>query len=313
MKPLDVLIIGRNCVDYISVVERFPMEDEKVALGQRLMEGGGQGGTSACCVSRLGGSTALITSVGDDERGRYCLQRLNDFNVDTRYVEIIENAQTPLAYIFVNRGNGKRTIIYEPSQLPDLVLPKSLDSLLYSAKTLSLDPQTTTLGKEIKERIHPEAKLVYDCERWKDGLEDMMDIADFFIPSSAFFDSVPNLFTSSEIIDNIAKLDNMTRGQLIVTHGAGGAYYPLDASLFLVAAPEIDVVDTTGAGDNFHAAFALSISRGFDLHSAVKFSVAVASLSCQAYGGRNAVPTVDQALALSRGLRTRKISHTSST
>ncbi len=43
MKDLDVLVIGRNCIDYISVVDRFPREDEKVPLNARLVEGGGQG------------------------------------------------------------------------------------------------------------------------------------------------------------------------------------------------------------------------------------------------------------------------------
>ena len=50
MDYLDVLVIGRNCIDYISIVDLFPREDEKVALSARFVEGGGQGGTSACCV-----------------------------------------------------------------------------------------------------------------------------------------------------------------------------------------------------------------------------------------------------------------------
>lgn len=168
MKDLDVLVIGRNCIDYISVVDRFPLEDEKVPLNTRLLEGGGQGGTSACCVSRLGGKTAVIGNIGDDKEGEFCLGRLRDFNVDTRYVQVLKNAQTPIAYLFVNKSNGKRTIIYEPSRLPEIDIPEDLDHLLQSAKTLSLDPQTTTLGKTLKKRIRPDARLIYDCERWKD-------------------------------------------------------------------------------------------------------------------------------------------------
>ena len=66
---IDVLVIGRNCLDYICVVETFPVEDEKVPLEFRLVEGGGQGGTSACCIARLGGRVALIGKVGFDEEG----------------------------------------------------------------------------------------------------------------------------------------------------------------------------------------------------------------------------------------------------
>ena len=302
MKDLDVLVIGRNCIDYISVIDRFPREDEKVPLSARLVEGGGQGGTSACCVSRLGGKTAVIGNIGDDKEGEFCLGRLRDFNVDTHYVQIIKNAKTPVAYLFVNRSNGKRTIIYEPSGLPDIDIPKDLDHLLQSAKTLSLDPQTTTLGKTLKQRIRPDAKLIYDCERWKDHMEEMMEAADYFIPSSAFFDASKDKFEPGQLFDNIFKLEKMVQGQLIVTHGDAGAYYPLGNRLYHVPAPAVPVLDTTGAGDNFHGAFALAISRGFDLHQAVRFSVAVSSLSCRAYGGREAVPDFNEALAMSQRL-----------
>jgi len=307
MKDLDVLVIGRNCIDYISTVNRFPLEDEKIALSERMVEGGGQGGTSSCCVSKLGGKTALVGSIGDDEEGRFCLRRLRDFNVDTRYVQVLPDARTPIAYLFVNQNNGKRTIIYEPSRLPDIQIPPQMDPLLLSAKTLSLDPQTTRLGRTLKERISTDTKLVYDCERWKDHMEDMMDSADYFIPSSAFFDSRSDLFPPQHFYDNISKLDQMIQGQLIVTHGKEGAYYPLKGSLYHVPAPHVPVVDTTGAGDNFHGAFALAISRKLDLSQAVRFSVAVASLSCGAYGGRNALPEFEEAMALSRKLPVRTI------
>ena len=307
MKDLDVLVIGRNCIDYISVVDRFPREDEKVPLNARYVEGGGQGGTSASCVARLGGKVALIGNIGDDDVGQSCLQRLNRFNVDTRHIRVIENAATPIAYLFVNQSNGKRTIIYEPSRLPDITLSENLDQLLLRAKTISLDPQTTTLGPVLKQRMRADAKLIYDCERWKDRLEDMMDAADYFIPSSAFFDTRSDLFEPKQLFDNITKLREMIRGQLIVTHGQDGAFYPLKRKLYQVAAPRVRVVDTTGAGDNFHGAFALAIGRGFDLHDAVKFSVAVASLSCRAIGGRAAVPGWQEALDLSKQLQVNAI------
>ena len=66
-------------------------------------------------------------------------------------------------------------------------------------------------------------------------------------------------------------------------------------------------MDTVGAGDNFHAAFAMALAKGYDLHQMVKFSVAVASLSCREYGGRNGVPDWTQALAVAETLETRGI------
>jgi sugar/nucleoside kinase (ribokinase family) len=95
----------------------------------------------------------------------------------------------------------------------------------------------------------------------------------------------------------------MVAGNLIVTHGEKGAFYITDGTLYHVAVPDVNAVDTVGAGDNFHAAFALALSRDFDLHQAVKLSVAVASLSCREYGGREGVPSWEQALEIADTLR----------
>ena len=99
----------------------------------------------------------------------------------------------------------------------------------------------------------------------------------------------------------------MVAGKLIVTHGEEGAYYFADGTLYHVAVPEINAVDTVGAGDNFHAAFALALAKGFDLHQTVKFSVAVASLSCGEYGGRQGVPDWKNALTTAETLKVRGI------
>lgn len=155
MSDYDVLVIGRSCVDYIAVVDTFPRENTKVALKQRLVEGGGQGGTAAACIARLGGHVGYIGRVGDDDAGRICLQRLSAFNVDTRRVQIFPGGRTPEAYIFV-------------------------------------------------------------------------------------------------------------------TDGRQGAYYFEERQLVQVPAPRVTVRDTTGAGDNFHAALALALSRGDGLREAVR-------------------------------------------
>lgn len=94
------------------------------------------------------------------------------------------------------------------------------------------------------------------------------------------------------------RLAEMVAGSLVVTRGEKGAYYVSGDQLINIPAPETEVKDTTGAGDNFHAAFSLAVSRGDDLCAAVKFSVAVASLSCREYGGRQGVPDITEARQL---------------
>jgi sugar/nucleoside kinase (ribokinase family) len=131
----------------------------------------------------------------------------------------------------------------------------------------------------------------------------MMARADYFIPSSELLaDSHFNLKGLS-FPEQFARLAERIDGCLIVTRGRHGAYFPYNGQLCRVPPPEVVVKDTIGAGDNFHAAFALALLRGDALPRAVKFGVAVASLSCRVYGGREGVPGLSQAQALASSLR----------
>ena len=292
----DVLVIGRNCVDTIWSLERFPAENQKAPLSFECREGGGQGGTSACCVSALGGRVALKGLVGDDSQGNFCRRRLQDFKVSTQHLQSVKNAKTPTAQIFVTRVSGRRTILYEPSTLPKICLDVDDNQLLQTANVILLDPETTYLVDRVSALKSPQSVLVYDCERWREKVDRMMQAADYFIPSSDFLDSPQLAFNNLPRMQKIRRLQEKIKGQLVVTAGSEGAFFPHQGNLFHVAAPAVDVVDTTGAGDNFHGAFALAVARGFDLFHSVRFAVAVASLSCRAFGGRNALPSLQQAL-----------------
>jgi len=300
---MDVLVIGRNCLDYIAVVEKLPAEDEKAPLTFRLVEGGGQGGTAACCVARLQGRVALIGKIGGDEEGALCLDRLDAFGVDTRFVEIVEGGRTPVAYLFVTRKSGSRTIIYEPSQLPKIELAREHLATLSTAQTVLLDPETTYLAAIVKKNAGPKTRIIYDCERWKQGIEQMMRLADYFIPSAAFLESASLGYGHMDFCQKVLQLKKEIKGQLIVTRGKEGAFYPHNGSLYRVPAPKVPAIDTIGAGDNFHGAFALAVSLGFDLHRAVRFAVATASLSCGGYGGRQGLPNKTQALAVTAQIK----------
>ena len=122
-----------------------------------------------------------VGKLGEDEEGRFCSQRLTDFGVDTRFVEIVKGGTTPIAYLFVTAASGARTIIYERNALPRIRMNATLEKLIGRSKVVLLDPEVTYLGQEIKRLSHGKATIVYDCERWREGIEDMMQAADYLI------------------------------------------------------------------------------------------------------------------------------------
>ena len=302
MENIDVLVIGRSCLDYIAVVNQFPKENQKAPLEFRLSEGGGQGSTASCCISQLGGKVAYVGKLGDDDEGRFCLKRLKDFSVATDYIEIIKEGITPVAYAFITASGGERTILYERNRLPKISIDSTLENLLVSAKSVLLDPEVTYLGKPLHTLKKDHVKIVYDGERWREGIEEMMAIADYFVPSSEFLDAKELHLADLPLSQKVMELNQRIFGRLIVTHGRDGAFYVHDDKLYHVAVPEVTAIDTIGAGDNFHGALALALAKDLDLHQAVKFSVAVASLSCREYGGRKGIPEMPEALAVAQQL-----------
>lgn len=307
LKKVDVVVIGRSCLDYIAIVDRFPLENQKVPLSFRLTEGGGQGGTASCCIATLGGSVAYVGKLGADPEGSVCLERLKAFGVSADFIEIVRGGKTPVAYAFVTAATGDRTILYEPNDLPKIQMDDTLSDLLDNTEIVLIDPEGTELGRRIKALKADRVKLVYDGERWRKGIEGIMKSADYFIPSAEFLEVNELNFGSILLKEKIIRLSNMVVGNLIVTHGQDGAYYVFDDVLYHVAVPPVKAVDTIGAGDNFHAAFCLGLAKGFDLHRAVKLSVAVASLSCRQYGGRKGVPKLSRALKVANELEARVV------
>jgi sugar/nucleoside kinase (ribokinase family) len=295
MKSYDVLVIGRNCMDHLRVIQSYPPENHKARIVSEYKEGGGQAGNAACCIKTLGGRVTLVGKVGDDDEGKFCLKRLKAFNIDRDSVEVILQGKTPRAHIFITQSTGVRTIFYETNQLPQIIPDAHLYTLYQKSRTILLDPETTYLAAWLQQIAPPSAKVIYDCERWRKGMEAMMAIADFFIPSCEFLDDAVLGLNGETLEEKMCALKERLHGELIVTCGADGAAYLSDKVYYHVPALKIKAVDTTGAGDNFHGAFAFAISRKMDIHRAVRFSVGVASLSCKAYGGRIGVPDFKQA------------------
>ena len=202
----------------------------------------------------------------------------------------------------MTRSSGRRTIIYQPNTLPRLTPADLPPDLFQSAGVVLLDPETTYLAAHLPPRGPGVPTIVYDAERWREGLDDMMARADYFIPSSELF-ADPHFGLAGQPF--AAQFDRMAariNGTLVVTRGRRGAYFRHDGRLCRVPAPRIDVRDSIGAGDNFHAAFTLGLLNGDGLVRVVKFAVAVASLSCRAHGGRAGLPNRDEALELAAAL-----------
>jgi sulfofructose kinase len=253
----------------------------------------------------LGGKAVLAGVLGDDAEGRFCLDRLEAFGVDITLVRVVKDGSTPVAYIFITQSSGKRTIIYENSTLPNVEFDAKMQALALDSGAVLLSPDVTFLSRSLGALQPQLPPIIYDAERWRQGIDLMMAIADYFIPSSDFLDVPELLFEGLSFREKIFLLQKRIQGRLVVTAGEMGAFFVDGDNLCRVPAVEVSVADTLGAGDNFHGAFALAVARGDKFVEAVKFAVAAASLSCREYGARKGLPFQSEAEAEATALACR--------
>ena len=291
-RTLDVLALGRACVDEILELDAYPPEDAKVPVLVRLREGGGQASTAACLAAHLGGRVAFVGVVGDDEPGRFARARMEAFGVRLDHLPQ-PRGRTPLAWCWISRASGSRTIAYERGSGRPLGWEEVAGPAARAAVVL-VDPQAEHLLPDLVSHCRRHGvRVVADAEHARPGWEATWGRVDVLAMGGSFLaEAFPGL-PPEEALRRVA---SRTRAACVVTRGAGGAMAFLAGRVERFPAPGVDVRDTTGAGDAFHGALCLALARGLDLPGAIRFAVAVASLCCRGLGGRS-FPRVDEVRA----------------
>lgn len=289
--------MGCCCWDYLGVVEGYPALDEKVAMTELVQQGGGQAGTAMVAVARLGGKAAIFGRVGEDEFGEHVREAFEDEGVDTTWLMTVPDATSQFAFCAIDESSGKRTIFYihgtkgkfDPDELPR--------EALLDCKCLLLDGHHNLAAVAAAGWVRGEGvPVVLDLERPQAQDEELVSLASHPIVPEAFA-----LDSTGEADLRAAGEAMLARGSevVVITRGDRGAVaFTGDGTIQQPALSVEPVVDTTGAGDVFHGAFAYGIALGYDLARNLRFSSAVAALKCRALGGRAGIPTMDEALAL---------------
>ncbi len=281
---IDVLAVGRCCVDEILEVDAYPAEDTKAPVRERLREGGGQASTAACLVAHLGGRAAFVGVLGGDEPGRFARDRMAAFGVDLAALPPARG-RTPLAWCVVSAATGSRTILWERAGAEPLARHEVPDVLLDRARTVLVDPQAEHLVPELAGACQERGVLlVADAEHARPGWEDTWGRVDVLAASQSF---LAEAFPGSAPEGALVRVAARVRGACVATRGAAGAIAVLGGRVERFPALDVAVRDTTGAGDAFHGALCLALARGRPLARAVAYAVRVASLSCRELGGRS--------------------------
>jgi sugar/nucleoside kinase (ribokinase family) len=240
-------------------------------------------------VARLGLCARYLGGVGDDPEGRDSIESLRSEGIDVTGVRIRPGGLTQRAFIIVNEKTGERTILWGRSDDMMLRADEIDDDLITSGRLLHTDaqePHAAARAATVARRAG--MPVLADLETIRPGLDSFLPLADVLIASAEF----PEAATGAATLEESSRiLEERTNGALIiVTLGDRGAVARIEGRLHRFPTYAIDAVDTNGAGDVFHGAFAAACIAGLDLPDAVDFSNAVAAMKCRQLGGRAGIP-----------------------
>ena len=291
-KPFDVVGMGLNSVDFISVVPEFPVPNSKMKMLRFSKEGGGQVATAMVALSRWSVKTKYIGKVGDDELGQFSLHCLRQEGVDVSSVAIEPKATNQFAMIIVDGSTGDRTILWNRDERLMYCEGELRKEEIRSGKLLHLDGHDIDAALQCARWAkEEEIPIVVDLDKVEPLTSELIKEVDFVITSSRF----PMLFTGiSDQKKALLELQKHTSGFLCATLGHEGAMALVNGEFLSIEGLKVKSMDTTGAGDIFHAGFIYGLLQNWEVVEILRFANAAAALKCQDLGGRKGIPTLEE-------------------
>jgi sulfofructose kinase len=288
--PPRILCIGMPVRDLTFRVPGLPARGSKENATHFEEICGGNALNGAIGIVRLGGRASICGPMGDkrETTSRYIYEKMAEEGIDTSHLIHMPDLVTPISNIMID-PSGERTIVtFRDPELWKVRLPAP-DALLDDCDAILTESRAaafcTDLCAEARRRGIP---VVVDVDRAMSLREGLLTASSHLIFSSEPLQETADVTDDGEALHKIAKL---TPSFLAGTRGPQGTIW-LDEHHHLQQTPAFPVhtVDTLGAGDVFHGAFALAITEKQDLRAALRFASAAAALKCTRFGGAFAAP-----------------------
>ncbi len=281
MKKPKITVIGSINMDLVTSTDKFPEQGETIRGTQFQTSPGGKGANQAVAAARLGANVNMIGLVGEDSFGEQLLTNLHNEDVDVTNVAKQKGTSTGLANIVLSEKDNRIIIIGGANEyvIPSY-LEKCKEAIIESDYVLlqfEIPKQTIEYCLEICAEHHipvivnPAPAMKLSKKAWKQAT---------YI--------TPNETEKKQLFQN--QLDE----RFIITEGKQGVSYMEDNQPKHVAAHDVEVLDTTGAGDTFNGALAVALAEGRSVTEAIIFANGAAALSVQKIGAQSGMPTKEQ-------------------
>jgi sulfofructose kinase len=280
---VDVLCVGHASYDLIYSVPHHPREDEKMVADSFLSCGGGPAANAAVMVAKLDLKSAFVGYLGHDLFGEIHQQELIDHSVNVDKI-VRGTSPTPLSMVLV-KPDGKRVLINYKGETKPLA-QDAVDFSAIKAKIILFDGHephiSTPLVKFAKAQGIP---TVLDAGSVHEGTLVLMDKVDYLVCSEKFALQLHN--DTETALSQLAEISP----NVVITLGDKGLIWQQGKTRGALPAFPIDVVDTTGAGDAFHGAFAAAVALEMSWVEILRYASVAGALCCTKVGARLGLPS----------------------
>lgn len=278
-----------NVIDMLVAVPENVTYGKKTECEKIIVQGGAPAGNAACGLSSLGHETAFLAKLGDNTLSSIARKELIKHGVKDDFIVFSKDASPAISVVQVDH-KGERTVLYSTHGYEQYT-PKDVKNEMFDdCKMILVDGYDTDINifllKQAKKR---NIESVLDME--KVDLNIMKEMLS--LTSNAILPLEAAQFLSGfvDIKDCVRSVSKMTKAQVIVTDGVAGSFTLIDDEVYHQASYKVDVVDTTGCGDAFHAAYASALVQGFNIKQRMNYASFFAAQVARVFGGRSSFPS----------------------
>lgn len=300
----NVLVVGGSNTDLVCRAPKLPVAGETLNGTSFDVFAGGKGANQAVAAARAGASVTFSGAVGSDEFGARRLADLAAEGIDLSCVDTINDVSSGVALIVVDDA-GENQIVVVPGangRVSPRTVDRVIDARRWDACLIVLETPFETTAHVVS-RLAGRAPVILNAAPYDARLVDLLPNVDVLICNETEASGVLGRdVTPDTALDDAVALRACGCGSAVITLGRHGAFVSDALATWHQPAPEVAVVDTTGAGDSLCGALAASLAEGGSLSDAVAVGVAAGSLAVTRAGAQPSIPSRSEIDAMVSGM-----------
>ncbi len=292
---VDLVGVGLNATDTLIPLVTYPARGSKVEYRAAAVMPGGQTATTVVACQTWGLSTRYVGKLGDDDAARLHREAFARAGVEAQLIRVA-GAVSPQSLILVDQG-GERTVLCRRDESMTLQ-PEELDrAWIVNARALHVDGYDTAAATVAARWARAAGiPVIADLDELYPGVEELIGNVDYLIASRDF---PCRLMEESNLESALRRMQLRFGCRLTAaTLGTEGVLAWDGERFHHEAAYRVPVVDTTGAGDIFHAGFIYGLLQEWPLDRQLDFACAAAAMNCMAPGARGGIQSIEAIEAL---------------